>query len=183
MRLAEPLSLNTAVTTRSLTRKSLYETLSLYWFSKLSLPVSFTSPLPTSLTLPPSLLASSIGTSFLPYALNPHFTDFLTSPKYHLPNFAFSTFPREIAITPLDWVKKTGDLKWYKGELSRSFIAKESDELTCHISLNRGRRWRALRSFGEAPGARRACEGGDRSHVEAVAVDRSDSNTRFVSDF
>lgn len=72
------------------TRDSLWETLSLYWFT------------------------NSIGTSFGPYALNPHFQTFLTDPKYFLPNFALSSFPGEIAIPSLRDAARTGNLKWAK---------------------------------------------------------------------
>lgn len=109
-----------------LTRNDILDTCSLYWFSTstfnfLFLP-SFTSP---DLSLLPILLmlywndapiANSIGTSFLPYSLNPHFQTFLSNPNYYLPNFAVTIFPNEIAIVPEAWVRKTGKCNWYKGQ-------------------------------------------------------------------
>ncbi|GAA6010136.1 hypothetical protein JCM11491_005357 [Sporobolomyces phaffii] len=74
----------------TLTRDALYETLSLYWFTH------------------------SIGTSFLPYALNPHFATYLTNPKYFLPNFGLSNFPREIVIPNEREARSSGNLKWMK---------------------------------------------------------------------
>lgn len=76
----------------TLTREILYETATLYW------------------------LTNSIGTSFSPYSMNQHYSDFLKDPRYHLPNFGLSIFPWEIAIVPKKWVESTGNLKWYKGE-------------------------------------------------------------------
>ncbi|GAA5820521.1 hypothetical protein JCM3770_002284 [Rhodotorula araucariae] len=74
----------------TLNRDALYTTLSLYWFT------------------------NSIGTSFLPYSLNPHFSTFLTSPRYRLPNFALSSFPGELfSPTPRD-AARTGVMRWYK---------------------------------------------------------------------
>ncbi|GAA5898043.1 hypothetical protein JCM8208_000141 [Rhodotorula glutinis] len=74
----------------TLDHDALYTTLSLYWFT------------------------GSIGSSFLPYALNPHFSTFLTSPKYHLPNFALSSFPNELFCpTPKD-AARSGTLRWFK---------------------------------------------------------------------
>lgn len=68
----------------------MYETLSLYWFT------------------------NSIGTSFLPYALNPHFGEFIVHPDYFLPNLALSVFPREIIIPTERDVKRTANLRWMK---------------------------------------------------------------------
>lgn len=74
----------------SLTRDALFETLSLYWFT------------------------NSIGSSFLPYALNPHFGTFILNPDYYLPNFALSSFPGEIVIPAERDARRTGNLKWLK---------------------------------------------------------------------
>ncbi|KPV78168.1 uncharacterized protein RHOBADRAFT_47848 [Rhodotorula graminis WP1] len=74
----------------TLDHDALYLTLSLYWFT------------------------GSIGSSFLPYALNPHFSTFLVAPKYHLPNFALSSFPHELFCpTPKD-AGRSGTLRWFK---------------------------------------------------------------------
>ncbi|GAA5957473.1 hypothetical protein JCM3765_001154 [Sporobolomyces pararoseus] len=74
----------------TLTRDALFETLSLYWFTH------------------------SIGTSFLPYALNPHFGTFIVNPDYYLPNMALSDFPGEIIIATEKEVKKTANCVWRK---------------------------------------------------------------------
>lgn len=97
--------------------------------------LSTTSVRPLSLfthSLTPSKKASSIGTSFLPYALNPHFSTFLEDPKYFLPSFALSVFPHEIAVTPEKWVRKTGNLGWIKGAFSSDLElvgGKKADEV------------------------------------------------------
>ncbi|GAA5899466.1 epoxide hydrolase family protein [Sporobolomyces salmoneus] len=74
----------------TLTRDALFETLSLYWFTH------------------------SIGTSFLPYALNPHFGTFIVDPKYYIPNLALSNFPGEIVVPTEKEVKRTANLRWFK---------------------------------------------------------------------
>ncbi|GAA6059359.1 hypothetical protein JCM10212_003257 [Sporobolomyces blumeae] len=74
----------------TLTNDSLFETLSLYWYT------------------------NSIGTSFTPYALNRPFQEFLTDPQYFLPNLGLSSFPNEIAIPREQDAKRTGVLKWHK---------------------------------------------------------------------
>ncbi|GAA5888876.1 hypothetical protein JCM6882_002887 [Rhodosporidiobolus microsporus] len=74
----------------TLNRDALFMTLSLYWYT------------------------GSIGSSFLPYALNPHLSHFLSDPKYHLPNFALSSFPDEIFTPPARDAARTGNLKWTK---------------------------------------------------------------------
>lgn len=58
--------------------------------------------------------AGSIGSSFLPYALNPHFSTFLTAPKYHLPNFALSSFPNELFCPTAKDAARSGTLRWFK---------------------------------------------------------------------
>ncbi|GAA6043257.1 hypothetical protein JCM8097_008490 [Rhodosporidiobolus ruineniae] len=90
----------------TLTRDSLYLTVSLYWFT------------------------GSIGTSFLPYALNPHLTHFLSSPTYHLPNFALSNFPNEIFVPQERDAARTGNLRWCKeAEEGGHFAALERPEI------------------------------------------------------
>ncbi|SGY95166.1 BQ5605_C036g11475 [Microbotryum silenes-dioicae] len=106
--------IDAAMTTQprpTLTRWTLYETCTLYW------------------------LTHSIGTSFSPYSQNRHFKDFLTDPKYRLENMALSTFPNEIVISPVEWVKKTGDLKWNKEHTDGGhFVAVELPQvLTDHV--------------------------------------------------
>ncbi|GAA5923048.1 epoxide hydrolase family protein [Sporobolomyces koalae] len=90
----------------TLTKDSLFETLSLYWFTH------------------------SIGSSFTPYSLNPHFKTFLTDPKYFLPNLAVSSFPYEIAVPTERDVRRTGNLKWMKeAEDGGHFAALEKPEV------------------------------------------------------
>lgn len=103
-------------TSLSLTRDCLYTTCTLYYLSAscCSLPCpsrSILTPFDADLRPP----ASSIGTSFLPYTHNRPFVDFLTDKKYHLPKFAMSTFPNEIAVLPQAFVARTGNLVWYRG--------------------------------------------------------------------
>ncbi|GAA5895878.1 hypothetical protein JCM5296_006691 [Sporobolomyces johnsonii] len=95
----------------TLNRDSLFMTCSLYWFT------------------------GSIGTSFLPYALNPHFATFLTDPKYHLPNFALSSFPWEIVVPSQRDAARTGNLRWCKeADDGGHFAALEKPEVfTEHV--------------------------------------------------
>lgn len=103
----------------SMTRQEIFATCSLYWFTH------------------------SIGTSFLPYALNPHFSTYLSSPKYHLPSFALSVFPNEIAIVPEKFVRKTGNLKWVKeAETGGHFASLEEPEaFVQHVREAMGLLW------------------------------------------
>ncbi|KAM0793690.1 hypothetical protein ACM66B_001117 [Microbotryomycetes sp. NB124-2] len=74
----------------TLTRKSLFDHVSLYWFTH------------------------SIGTSFSPYAFNRHFAELVADPKYFLPNLAVSIFPWEIVVSNLKDMKRTGNIRWHK---------------------------------------------------------------------
>ncbi|GAA5827287.1 hypothetical protein JCM11251_001206 [Rhodosporidiobolus azoricus] len=96
----------TAQTKPTLNRDALYMTLSLYWFT------------------------GSIGSSFLPYALNPPFSNFLSDLKYYLPNFAVSSFPDELFTPPARDAARTGNLKWSKeAEEGGHFAALEKPEV------------------------------------------------------
>ncbi|KAM0752898.1 epoxide hydrolase [Meredithblackwellia eburnea MCA 4105] len=97
----------------TLTKDTLFGICSLYWLTK------------------------SMGTSFLPYTLNPHFLTFLdNNPRYYLPNFAFSAFPNEIALTPMMFVRKTGRLRWFKEAESGGHWApvEEPETFAEHVS-------------------------------------------------
>ncbi|GAA5997224.1 epoxide hydrolase family protein [Rhodotorula paludigena] len=90
----------------TLNREALFTTLSIYWFT------------------------GSIGSSFLPYALNPHFGTFLVSPRHHLPNFALSNFPDELFTPEERDARRTGNLRWYKdAEDGGHFAALEKPEV------------------------------------------------------
>ncbi|KAL8280072.1 hypothetical protein RQP46_007653 [Phenoliferia psychrophenolica] len=88
-------------------------------------------------------LTGCIGTSFLPYTLNPYFPTFLRDPKYFLPNFAMSVFPFEIAITPERFVARTGVLGWFKEAKDGGHFAATDNpvEFVSHLREALGEIW------------------------------------------
>ncbi|GAA5858766.1 hypothetical protein JCM8547_004978 [Rhodosporidiobolus lusitaniae] len=94
----------------TMNRAALYTTVSIYWFNTSFLHLFHTTHANPSF---PSA-AGSIGSSFLPYALNPYFTTYLTDPKYHLPRLAVSGFPRELIVPNDRDSARTGNLVWSK---------------------------------------------------------------------
>lgn len=103
----------------TLNRDALFLTLSLYWFSTSPFLCSF--PPCSNLTL--LSLAGSVGTSFLPYTLNPYFTTFLTDPKYFIPRLAVSAFPGELLVPNERDSARTGTLKHFQESESGGHFA------------------------------------------------------------
>ncbi|GAA6005003.1 epoxide hydrolase family protein [Rhodotorula paludigena] len=90
----------------TLTRDALFLAVSIYWFT------------------------GAIGTSFLPYTLNPNFLTYLSDPTFYLPNFALSSFPDEILLPTRRDAGKTGTLQWYKeAEEGGHFAALEQPQV------------------------------------------------------